>query len=222
MNQRILPKLGCLTVFAISMAYLESAIVVYLRAIYYPGGFQFPLVDIETGTLLIELGREAATLLMLVAVARLSQAAGWARFAAFAYAFGVWDIFYYVWLKVFLDWPASLLTWDVLFLLPTVWIGPVLAPVLVSVLLIVGSVRAFQALEKQHAIRVDRWDWAFASAGAALILGTFMQDAVSLLSTGGVPAVLTFVPTSFNWPVFLLGLLLMVAATVHIDRNTRT
>ena len=220
-TNQYLPKLACLTVFAIAMAYLESAIVVYLRAIYYPQGFAFPLASISTRTFLTELGREAATLLMLFAVARLAFSGGWARFAAFAYLFGTWDIFYYLWLKVFLDWPQSLLDWDVLFLIPIVWIGPVLAPVLVSLLLIAGSLRAFQILGAGRTIRLDRWDWIAASAGAALILGTFMQDAACLLSEGGVPAVLAFVPTTYNWPVFLLGLALMAATTIRIDHHSR-
>ena len=31
-------------VFAIAFAWVESAVVVYLRKIYFPGGFSFPLV----------------------------------------------------------------------------------------------------------------------------------------------------------------------------------
>ena len=45
------------------------------------------------------------------------------KFAFFLFLFGVWDIFYYIWLKVFLHWPASLLTWDVLFLIPVPWVA---------------------------------------------------------------------------------------------------
>ena len=215
-------RLVWLAAFAAAMAYLESAVVVHLRTIYYPDGFDFPIKGIDAPTLLLELGREAATILMLVAVARLSTSSGWSRFACFAFLFGVWDIFYYVWLKVFLGWPESLLTWDILFLIPVVWIGPVLAPLLVSVLLVAGSIRAMHIIEAGNAVVVDRWDWAMACAGAALILATFMEDAASALSSGGVAAVLALVPAAFNWPVFLLGFGLMVAATVHIDRKSRS
>ena len=107
-----------LAVFAIAMAYLESAVVVYLRLIYYPNGFDFPLVVIPMREALIELGREGATVVMLVAVGRLGTRGFWSGFAGFMFIFGVWDIFYYVWLKVFLNWPPSLATWDILFLLP--------------------------------------------------------------------------------------------------------
>ena len=83
--------------------------------------------------LAIEIGREAATLIMLLGVAMLAGADRWERFLAFCLSFGVWDIFYYAWLWIFVRWPASLFTWDLLFLIPVPWIGPVLAPVLVSV-----------------------------------------------------------------------------------------
>ena len=160
------------------MAYLESAFVVYLRGIYYRDGFDFPLKEGDIRTYVIELGRELATLVMLGTIARVSASTGWGRFAWFAYLFGVWDTWYYIWLKVFLDWPASLLTWDVLFLIPIVWIGPVLAPVLVSLLLVVGSVRAFQVLDQGGAIVVDRVDWIVDTTGALIILYTFMMFAI--------------------------------------------
>ena len=81
--------LAGLAVFAVSMAYLESAVVVYLRAIYYPEDFAFPLVEVDMVTYAVELGREAATLIMLAAVARLAASSAWGRFACFAFLFGV-------------------------------------------------------------------------------------------------------------------------------------
>ena len=191
-----------LTLFAVSMAFLESAVVVYLRQIYYPNGFDFPLAEIDPPVYLIEVGREAATILMLAAVARLAAVSPWTRFACFAFLFGVWDIWYYIWLKVFLNWPVSLLSWDVLFLIPVVWIGPVLAPVLVSLLLIGGSVSALLQIEGGTALRVEGRDWATAASGVLLILYTFVADALTLVVSEGVDAMLTFVPTYYNWPEY--------------------
>ena len=133
-------RLIWLSAYAVAMAYVESAVVVYLRAIYYPEGFSFPIVIIPDAMTWIEVGREAATLIMLVGVSLLAGADRWERFLFFCTAFGVWDIFYYVWLRVFLGWPTSLLTWDILFLIPVPWIGPVLAPILISVGLICGGI----------------------------------------------------------------------------------
>src|SRR5215471_13766120 len=116
------------TAYAVAMAYLESAIVVYLRRLYYPHGFDFPLVIIDIPTLLLELGREAATIVMLATVGIAAGRTKVGKGAYFLLLFGVWDICYYIWLKAFVEWPSSLLTWDVLFLIPVPWVGPVLAP----------------------------------------------------------------------------------------------
>ena len=213
--------LAPLVVFAVTMAYLESAVVVYLREAFYPGGFDFPLKEAEPWIYFVELGRELATLLMLGAVAWVAGAPGWGRFACFAFLFGVWDIWYYIWLKIFLNWPESLLTWDVLFLIPVVWIGPVLAPVLISLLLVVGSLRAMQLLDRGATIRVDFWDWTTATAGALAVIYTFTEDVISVLVGGGVGDVFTFVPQSFGWPIFLLGFALMAGAAVRIEKKAR-
>ena len=40
-----------LLLYAVAMGYLEAAVVVYLRAIYYPEGFSFPLKPMDAGIL---------------------------------------------------------------------------------------------------------------------------------------------------------------------------
>ena len=124
----------------------------YLRRHYYPKGFDFPLVIIDIPTLLIEVGRETATIVMLATVGVAAGRTKVGKCAYFLYLFGVWDIFYYVWLKVFLDWPASLFTWDVLFLIPVLWAGPVLAPVLVAGTMI-GMALVMLSLEARGPVR---------------------------------------------------------------------
>ena len=121
-----------LTLFSIAMGFLESAVVQYLREISYPGGFEFPLVPIDNRLAVTEVIRESATIMMLIAVSCLSGRTLSERFAWFLYCFAVWDIFYYIFLKFLIGWPASFMTWDVLFLIPAPWVGPVIAPVIVS------------------------------------------------------------------------------------------
>jgi hypothetical protein len=123
--------------FAVGMAWVESASVYYLRVLvdrvepYQPN--PLPI----TGVLgPVELVREAATLLMLLTVGILAAQTWYRRIAYTAIAFGVWDILYYVFLRIMGGWPRSLLDWDILFLLPLPWWGPVLAPVCVSVLML--------------------------------------------------------------------------------------
>ncbi|MBN1504096.1 MAG: hypothetical protein JW952_03440 [Candidatus Eisenbacteria bacterium] len=130
-----------LTAFGVSMAFVEAAVVVYLRGLFYPEGFYgtmaaFPIFYYGT-----EVFREAATIVMLASVAVLAARRGWwERAAYFLFCFGVWDIFYYVWLRALLGWPPSLLTSDVLFLIPVPWVAPVVAPVAASVLMIAAAV----------------------------------------------------------------------------------
>ncbi len=126
--------------FSVAMAALESAVVVYLRALYYPDGFTVALKMLDQQILLIEIAREAATLFMLLGVGWLAGNNFKDRFAYFLLSFAVWDIFYYVWLKVFIGWPSSMLEWDILFLIPFTWLGPVLAPVICSVTMILLAV----------------------------------------------------------------------------------
>ena len=115
-------KLVWLALFAIAMAYFEAAVVVYLRELFYPDYFPFPLKFIPLNLLAIELFREAATLVMLTAVAVVVGKKFWERFGYMIILFGVWDIFYYVWLKVTIGWPVSLQDWDILFLIPIPWL----------------------------------------------------------------------------------------------------
>src|SRR4029077_16671933 len=96
-----------LIIYAIAMAYVESAVVVYLRALYYPQGFAFPLAPLPPDIVAIEIGREAATLVILLGGAMLAGRERWERSLAFCVSFGVWDLFYYVWLWLLLGWPPS-------------------------------------------------------------------------------------------------------------------
>jgi len=162
-----------LTVFAVAMGWLEAAVVVYLRQLYYPGGFEFPLIIIPQQIAVVELVRELTTLLMLLSVAVLVGRDRHDRFFVFGYLFGVWDIVYYFGLWAFRGWPASPLTWDVLFLIPVPWLGPVIYPMLVSCLLI-GGYLLHEALRRRgRAIALTPVEWSVASVGAVTIVVAF-------------------------------------------------
>lgn len=119
-------------VWGVAFAYIEASVVVYLRKIYYPEGFAFPVVVTDISVIVIEVIREAATLVILWATANLACKRRQNVLAAFILLFGVWDIFYYVFLKLVLNWPEGFNSWDLLFLIPLPWTGPVWAPVVVS------------------------------------------------------------------------------------------
>jgi hypothetical protein len=223
-----------LTIFGIAMGLLEAIVVVYLRELYFPGGFGFPLQFIPEQMLRTEILRELATIVMLVALAVTAARTFVLRFAVFLLVFGVWDVFYYVFLKVLLDWPQSLFTWDVLFLIPVTWLAPILAP-LICALTMIGLAVLLIALDKQYgSVRIGRMSWIFMAAGAGVIISTFIGDYAGIVIKGGfVPdlaclagnsafqrAVASFVPTHFDWWLFSAGEALIILSGVVVDVRT--
>ena len=173
---RYFSKIVILFLFAVAMGYFESAVVVYLRGLIYPDGFSFPLRDISIRIIIIELFREVATIVILVTVAALSGRRFWERFGFFLFIFGIWDIFYYVWLKATINWPLTLLDWDILFLIPAPWIAPVVAPVLVAVLMILAGISITWLFHKGYDFKPTLVAWALALLATAMILYSFMRD----------------------------------------------
>ncbi|MGA3056571.1 MAG: hypothetical protein ABSE70_00830 [Candidatus Limnocylindrales bacterium] len=190
-------------VFAVAMAYLESACVVYLqRALSISPDQLFPLRGPEAvGDLAaIEVGRELATLAMLAALGCLAGSRWLDRLAWTAVAFGAWDIAYYGWLWVFVGWPHSPGTWDLLFLIPVPWAGPVWAPVAVSLALIGFGLAAAYASRLGRPVQADSKRFATGLAGGLLVVLSFTLDAPGLMS-GRMPG-------WYPWPVFAAGMAL--------------
>jgi hypothetical protein len=218
-NQTNLSRWWTVVFFAVAMAWVESAVVFYIRTHvdriepYQPD--PLPLI----GTLgPVELMRELATLIMHFTVGVLAGRTWRARVGYMVIAFGVWDIFYYVFLKLMCGWPHSLLDWDILFLLPLPWWGPVLAPVLIALLMIFWGTLASQ-FERTHPLPLSNWGvWVLNFIGVALALYVFMADAVRVLG-GGVDALRNLLPVYFNWPLFGVALALMAAPVVKLARN---
>ncbi len=128
-------KLILLAIFGLAMAHLEGVVVVYLRksiGMENAESNKESLTRIPDRLIKIEKSREAATIIMLLAIAWLSGA-GWAeRGILFLWTFAIWDLFYYVSLYILIKWPPRLTSTDVLFLIPKPWIAPVWFPVLIS------------------------------------------------------------------------------------------
>jgi hypothetical protein len=186
-------RLLWLSIFAIAMAQLEATVVAYLRELYYPNGFSFPLVIIRDRVAVFEIGREASTIVMLVAVARLAVRDPWRRFASFLLCFGLWDIFYYAWLWVMLRWPESLLTWDILFLIPLPWVGPVLSAGAIAAIMVAAALGIEALRDAGRPIEVGAWGWLITILGALGLLGVFMSDARAVLA-GGAPGPFPWLP----------------------------
>lgn len=204
--------------FAICMAYFESAVVVYIRRLYGISDLTFANPPVDNQIALIEVGREAATLIMILAVGLITGRKAQSRLGYILYTFGLWDIFYYLWLKVLIGWPHSLMDTDLLFLIPLPWWGPVYAPVLISLLLVVFGASSVLKEEKgipDHAAVID---WILLSAGALLMLYAFMADALKAMPAP-IKMLNFLVPGPFNWPVFAIGFGL---AALFIGRIVRS
>src|SRR5260221_10008316 len=172
-STRIRARWLLVVTFAASMAWVEAACVYYLRVVvdrvepYQPDPLPIRGILGE-----VELVREGATLLMLAITGMLAGRRWRARLGYAALAFG---FLYYVFLRIMSGWPDSLFDWDILFLLPVPWWGPVLAPVCIGLLMIVWGTLVTQ-WERIPVIRFWRASWALGWTGMLLALGVFMAD----------------------------------------------
>ena len=209
-----------MAVFFIAMAYLESAVVVYLRALVGVPGSAMPVAPLSRDLVLTETFREVATLVMILAPAFMVARSGLVRFAWFCFGFAVWDLFYYIWLYVLISWPSSLFDPDLLFLLPIPWIGPVWAPCLISVGLIALAILLLQGSAVGPGSRPTGSTWALLIMGALVMLLSFVwlpwQASFGVADLHGgaaaknawIAAVLAGgdeAPDLFAWPWFLMG-----------------
>jgi hypothetical protein len=224
-----------LSLFAIAMGLLESAVVIYLRDILYPEGFAFPLNPIRPDLVWTEIFRELATLVMLIGVGILAGRNSSERFAWFLYAFAVWDIFYYVFLWILIGWPESLLTWDVLFLLPVTCTGPVITPLIVSATMILLALLILFSCTAAGVSRtvgnssgtelrpappgnIPLLSWILLAAGSVTLITAFTWDysgfileKMSFRDIWTLPGsqvhalVHQYIPRKFNWLLFIAG-----------------
>ena len=208
------------SLFAIAMGFMESSVVIYLRQIYYKDGFQFPLRVIDAFIGRVEFIREFATIIMLIAIGFMAGKTKLQRFAYFVFAFAIWDLFYYIFLYLFLAWPSSLSTWDILFLIPVPWVGPVWAPCLLSLLMITGSLYTILQIEKDKYFRIHPLHWWMLISGAFVCIVSFMWDYLefsyhknqiwTIASKNEMfTEIQNYIPTQFNNTLFFIGFIPM-------------
>lgn len=212
-------------VFAVAFAWVESAVVVYLRKIFFDGVFRFPLlVTWEDGKHIvdplvrIEFGREIASVIMLAAVSRAAGKNGIQRFGFFMIAFGIWDIFYYLWLYVMVGWPRSLMTWDLLFYVPLPWVGPVVAPLAVALAMASGGSLMVYYEEKGYDIRLKWYDLAVELGCGLIMIAAFCWDWKNIIQIPG-DIKRTGIPNPFAWWLFLPAYLCSIVYFVVMMRR---
>jgi hypothetical protein len=217
-----------LTLFSIAMGFMESAVVIYLRELYYPKGFQFPLTPITPLLSVVELLREAATIIMLACIGGIAGKTFAQRFSFFVYCFAIWDLFYYVFLKIFLGWPESFFTFDILFLIPVLWVGPVNAPCILSLTMISLMLAAVYFHERDISVTISTREWLIMIFGTIVVILSFTLDYISYVLKSGhqmwtpmsskelFNEISGYIPQSFNWWLFTGGEALIVAGIIRI------
>lgn len=212
------------SIFSIAMGLLESAVVIYMREILYPEGFGFPLSPVQPDLMLTELLREGATIIMLLGIGFLAGRNTSERFAWFLYSFAIWDIFYYVFLWLLTGWPPSLMTYDVLFFLPSTWIGPVITPLIVSLTMIAFALLVLVLNRLEEDIKIPGISWLLLITGSViLILGfiwdysAFIMESMTIRDIWTLPKeqvlklATRYIPRKFNWFLFILGELMILS-----------
>ena len=231
--KKILNLLTWVSVFSIAMAFLETAVVIYLREIMYPAGFKFPLKPMPGDLALTEVLRELATIMMLISVAVISGKKFSEKFAWFIYAFAVWDIFYYFFLKVLINWPESLMTWDILFMIPTTWTGPVISPVIVSITMITLALVILKFSSNGYNTRIIRMEWGMLLSGCIILFIAFTWDySLFILKNLSLKdlwtlqdkqiiyrTALMYIPEKFNWTLFVIGEIILIITILFYSRR---
>lgn len=204
------------------MGYLEAAVVFYLRTMvnrlqpYQPeplpnfGGFAVP-----------EIAREFATIVMLLTIGCIAGRTWRGRIGFALLTFGIWDIAYYIFLIPLTNWPNSITDWDILFLIPLPWWGPVWSPISIAVLMIAFGILTTVLEQAEPAIWPRRVANVLCAAGVALALYVFMADAISV-APHGEQALRNLLPTTFNWPLFAVAWLLMFIPIVDMSHQLAT
>lgn len=195
-------RAGIVALYSTAMGYLEAAVVYYLRTMVHrvvphqPD--PLPNIPALAGP---ELAREFATLIMLGTVGCLAGRTWRGRVGFALIAFGVWDITYYIFLIPLTGWPQSLLDWDVLFLIPLPWWGPIAAPMSIALLMILFGLLATILEQGEPPIWPRKFSHWLCWAGVFLALYVFMSDTIAA-APQGPNAVRNVLPQTFNWLTF--------------------
>ena len=211
-----------ITIFALAMGYLESAVVFYLRTMinrlepYQPN----PLPNFG-GLAAAELGREFATMVMLLTIGWIAGRTWRGRIGFTLLTFGIWDIAYYSFLLPLTSWPNSIFDWDILFLIPLPWWGPVWSPISIAVLMILFGFLTTVIEQGEPPIWPCRASNILCTVGIILALYVFMADAINAVS-GGEQALRHLLPSYFNWPMFMAAWLLMFIPIVDMCHQLAT
>jgi hypothetical protein len=147
----------------------------------------------------------------------------------------VWDIFYYVFLKLLIGWPESILTWDILFLIPVTWTGPVLTPVLVSLLMILLATILIVYSTKDVRVKIKTLEWTGLITGSLILILSFTWDYSKFIlneyslgeiftlpdKTSLYDYALGYIPVKFPWSIYFTGIIIILAVILLMWKRFR-
>jgi hypothetical protein len=172
---------------------------------------------------------------MLVSIGVLAGRTKMEKFGFFIYSFAIWDIFYYIFLKLLIQWPKSWFTWDVLFLLPTTWVGPVIAPVLLSAAMIGLSLAISYFTDRDNQTIITGKEWTLLVSGSLIIILSFTWEyskymlqefpvrELFVVNENILAYAIQFIPTQYPWILFLVGFItILTGIGTFAVRNSKT
>ncbi len=200
-------RLISVILFAIAMGLLEAICVDYIRQIIFPPDGNIANTPISDFNFTLEAIRESMTIIMITTLSILAAFNWRTRLAMFFLAFGIWDIFYYVGLKIFLDWPATIMDWDTLFLIPVAWYSPIIVPILISTYFIIGSI--FIIIHEGNGTKLK---FSFSVVllqflGFAVWFYSFVKNSAMISENG-------YINVEYSWALFFLGLIFGISSLI--------
>ena len=200
-------RLISVILFAIAMGLLEAICVVYIRQIIFPPDGNIANTPISDFNFTLEAIRESMTIIMITTLSILAAFNWRTRLAMFFLAFGIWDIFYYVGLKIFLDWPATIMDWDTLFLIPVAWYSPIIVPVLISTYFIIGSIFIILHESNGTNLRFNFTVVILQFLGFAVWFYSFVNNSAMISENG-------YANVEYSWALFFLGLIFGISSLI--------
>ena len=206
-SRSVKTRLISVSLFAITMGLLEAICVVYIRKIIFPPDGNIANIPISDFNFTLEAIRESMTIIMLTTTSILAAFNWRTRLAMFFLAFGIWDIFYYVGLKIFLNWPATIMDWDTLFLIPVAWYSPIIVPVLISTYFIIGSIFIILHEGNGTNLRFNFTVVILQFLGFAVWFYSFVNNSAMISENG-------YANVEYSWALFFLGLIFGISSLI--------
>lgn len=167
---------------------------------------------------------------MLITVAFICSKNAIHRFAYFLLSFAIWDLCYYIFLKILLNWPESIFTWDILFLIPIPWLGTGIGAVILSMLMLVFSFVLLKFKPETVQILITFPSLIKLVTGSLVTIFSFIINYLifkaaspphltSNTINSGINMLNNYKPDEFYWWIYFTGVAILVWEIISIYRR---